>query len=169
LAVSRQYEAEHHHFDWATLPFAEFKIPPSFAQGHMPLLNMIAHTIVASMRENPQTVDSDVIASLQALAEMYRTLTTGIYYEKPPDYRLQRELYAKLVAALQKYKKVEAQQTGVSSTRDSEVRDALIFFTQLGAMRNNGRLKGRAFIDLLRRQVGIEDVSSTNSNLLIVP
>ena len=37
-------------------------------------------------------VDTDALAALRTLAETYRTQASGIIYEKPLDYLLQREL-----------------------------------------------------------------------------
>jgi len=96
----------------------------------MPLLNGLAYAICAYAQHNAFTVDTDVVVTLQALAESYRTLSSGIYYEKPPEHRLQRELYTALKAALEEFKNEGAEEAGLVGVRDSEIRDALIFFTQ---------------------------------------
>jgi hypothetical protein len=166
LVASRAYDLERRKFDWSKLPFADTKIPSSFANGHVPLLNALAYAICAYARDNSLTVDTDAIASLQALAESYRTLSSGIYYEKPPDHRLQRDLYSSLKAAIETFKKEQAQ---IASVRESEIRDALIFFTQLGVRFMNGRPKGRAYLDLLRRDFGPQEFSKRESNIVLLP
>ena len=45
----------------------------------------------------------------------------------------------------------------MTTVRDSEVRDALIFLTQLCAVHENGRPKGRAYLDLIRQQFPKEE------------
>jgi hypothetical protein len=169
LVASRAYDEERREIDWSKLPFADVRVPPAFGRSHGPLLGAISLAICLYARENRLLVDSDVIAALQALAESYRTLASGLYYEKPPDYVLQRGLYNALKASLEDFKKAETQAVGLSSTRDSEIRDALIFFTQLGASRANGRPKGRAYLDLLRRQVGTEELLGPEPGMLLVP
>ena len=169
LVASREYDFERQEIDWATLPFADIKIHPSFPRGHIQLLNTISYAICVHARDNRRLVDSDVIAALQALAESYRTLSSGIYYEKPPDYRDQRELYEALKIAIDRYKKVEVQEAGVISVRDGDIRDALVFFTQLGATRTNGRPKGRAYLDFLRTQFKSEELSKPASNVVWLP
>jgi hypothetical protein len=114
-------------------------------------------------------VDTDVIAALQALAETYRTLSSGLYYEKPPDYLYQRELYNALKAALEEFKQAETQRLGLATTRDSETRDALIYLTQSAASRENGRPKGRAFLDLIRAQLAREASAKPASNIVLLP
>jgi hypothetical protein len=169
LVASRAYDEERREVDWSKLPFADVRVNASFARSHGPLLGAISYAISLYARDNRLLVDADVIAALQALAESYRTLASGLYYEKPPEYALQRGLYEALKASLEDYKKAETQAVGLSSTRDSEIRDALIFFTQLGAARTNGRPKGRAYLDLLRSQVGAEELSRPESGILLLP
>ncbi len=169
LIAARQYDLERREIDWAKVPFHETKIPSSFVVAHERLLLALSYATCLYARENPQLVDSDVATSLESLAETYRTLSSGIYYEKPPDYALQRGLYEALKAAVQDYKKVEAQQLGLSNTRDGEIRDATIFLAQLGATRSNGRPKGRAYLDFLRTQFESEEFSKPASNIVLLP
>ena len=98
-----------------------------------------------------------LLAALQTLAETYRTQASGIIYEKPLDYPLQRALYDYLKAAISEFRKEEAQRQGMTTVRDSEIRDALIFLTQLCAVHVNGRPKGRAYLDLIRQQFPKEE------------
>jgi hypothetical protein len=169
LVASRAYDFERRQIDWSKVPFSDVKVPVSFAQSHGSLLAALNYAVCTYARDHRPLVDSDVVAALQALAETYRTLASGIYYENPPTYVLQRELYEALKAALEQYKKRETEQVGLSSTRDSEIRDALIFLTQLGAARTNSRPKSRAFLDLLRSQFKPEEFSKPESKIVLLP
>ncbi len=167
LIVSRQYDAERWEFDRAKMPFAGTLIPSSFVASHESLISGFLYAICAYARARPAVVDSDVIAVLTALAETYRTLSSGIYYERPPEHVFQRELYDALKAAVEDYKRLEAREAKLTSVRDSEIRDALIFLAQLGAMRSNDRPKGRAYLDFLRTQFKSEEFSKPASNLVL--
>lgn len=169
LIASRQYDFERREFDRGKIPFADTKIPSSFVSAHEKLLSALSYAICIYAREHSGLVDTDVVASLESLAETHRTLSSGIYYEKPPDYVLQRELCEALKAALEDYRKAEARQAALSGTRDGEIRDALIFLAQLGAMRSNGRPKGRAYLDFLRSQFESDEFSKPAPNLLVLP
>jgi hypothetical protein len=169
LIASRSYDFERRKFDWSKLPFADTKIPASFATGHPMLLRALGYEICVYARNNSLTVDTDVLASLQALAESYRTLSSGIYYERPPDYLLQRELYQGLKSAIEAYKNEVAHQGNLVGVRDSEIRDALIFFTQLGARFFNGRPKSRAYLDLLRNDFMREEFPKPESKIVLLP
>ncbi|MGO8736395.1 MAG: hypothetical protein ACLQVM_26780 [Terriglobia bacterium] len=168
LVDSRKYDEGRRQVDWSKVPFADVRIPFEFAQSHTPLLMALISSIGEYVRDHRQVVDTDAIAALQALAETYRTLSSGLYYEKPPDYLYRRELYSALKEALEKYKQMEAQRLGLATTRDGEIRDALTFLTQLGATRENGRPKGRAFLDLIRAQLGPETLAIPASNIVLL-
>jgi len=169
LVASRQYERERREVDWSQIPFADTKIPSSFVAANEKLLLAISYAICLHARDERSTVDSDALASLQALVETYKTLESGIYYEKPPEYRLQRELYDRLKATIEEYKKSATQQLSSESVRDGGIRNALIFLTQLGATRTNGRPKGRAYLDFLRTQFRSEELSKPASNIVLLP
>ncbi len=168
LIASRQYDLERRRIDWAKVPFRETKIPSSFLVTHEKLLLALSYAVLRWAHDNPQTVDSDVEAALESLAETYRTLSSGIYYEKLPDYVPQRGLYEALKSALAEFRQAEAQRVGVSSIRDGEIRDALVFLAQLGATRSNGRPKGRAYLDFLRTQFKSEEFSRPASKIVLL-
>ena len=169
LVASRKYDESRLQIDWSKVPFADVSIPFSFAQDHTPLLMALIVCICEYARDHRQVVDTDAIAALQALAETYRTLSSGLYYEKPPDYIYRRELYSELKATLAAFKEKETRRRGLATIRDSDIRDALIFLTQVGATRENGRPKGRAFLDLLRSQLGPEASAQPASNIVLLP
>ena len=170
LIASREHYEERHAVDWDKIPFAGKEIPRAILLAHEKLFLELSYVICDYARENPALVDSDVIAAMQSLAETYETLTKGILYEKPPDHRMQRELYDKLKKAVEEYKGREGQGlAAVTSVRDPEIRDALIVLTQTSAARSNGRPKGRALIDMMRSQFKPGTFSRTTSRLIVSP
>jgi len=169
LVASRAYEDRRQVIDWSKIPFAETKIPSSFVLDHDKLLAALGYAICLYARDQRTLVDSHVLASLKALAETYRTLSRGIYYESPPEHRIQRQLYDTLKDSIQEYKRREEQRMGLSKTRDNEIRDALVLLTQVGSTHANGRPKGRAYLDFLRGQFDSEDFSMPRSPILLVP
>ena len=168
LVASRKYDEGRRQVDRPSIPFADVRFSDDFAQTHAPLIISLLSSISQYARENRQMVDTDAIAALQALAEAYRTLSSGLYYEKPPDYLYQRELYQALKATLEEFQQVETQRRGLASIRNSDIRDALVFLTQFGAIRTNGRPKGRAFLDFIDTEVAPEDSARPASNIVLV-
>jgi len=168
LTASREYDLTRLEYDWAKAPFAEVKFKRSFAEEHEHLLIHIDYTICKFAADHREVVDADVLAALQTLAETYRTQASGIIYEKPLDYPLQRALYEGLKASIADFRKQEAKGLGITTVRDSEIRDALIFLTQLCAMHANGRPKGRAYLDLIRQEFPKEEFQKSASNILLL-
>ena len=170
LIASREHYEERHAVEWEKMPFAGRKIQRSILIAHEKLFLELSYVICDYARENPALVDLDVIAAMQSLAESYETLTKGILYEKPPDHRMQRELYDKLKLAVEEYKGRQGQGlAALTSVRDPEIRDALIVLTQTSAARSNGRPKGRALIDMMRSQFKPDAFSRPASNLIVSP
>jgi len=168
LVASRKYDEGRRQVEWSNIPFSDVHISNDFAQSHAQLLMTLLSSIWQYAREHRQVVDADAIAALQALAESYRTLSSGLYYEKPPDYLYQRELYQAVKAALEEFQRTQTQREGLVTIRTSDLRDSLIYLTQLGALRTNGRPKGRAFLDVIKSQVAPQDSAPANSNIVLL-
>jgi hypothetical protein len=167
LIDSRKNDMARMQIDWAKVPFPESKFNRRFAETNGPLLYAIDRAICGFAAENRPLVDTDVVAALQNLAESYRTKASGIIYEKPLDYALQRALYENLKVAIVEFREKEAQRVGMTTLRDSDVRDSLIFLTQLAAVHENGRPKGRAYLDLIRQQFPKEEFNKSGSSILL--
>ena len=173
LIASRDYDWQRRkqddaHDDWSKGPFPEARLDREWITTHVEPVSAVTYAICMFARDHRSLVDSDVIATLKTLAETYRTLSSGIYYEKLPDYRLQAELYQAVQAALGDLKKKQAE-AALRSIRDSEVRDVLISMAQLGYIRQNGRPKGRAFLDLLREQFISPEMEKPAASSILLP
>ena len=175
LVASREHDYQRRDVDWSRLPFPDAKITAPFLTAHEDLLLELSYAICLYARDNSALVDSDVIAALQSLAEAYRTLSSGIVYENPPAYRIQRELYEAVKTRIEEYKTEQREERGemlltaARNVRNGELRDALVFLTQLGVLKSNGRPKGRAYLDFLRTQFRPEVFSKPASNIVLLP
>jgi phytoene dehydrogenase-like protein len=170
LIASRQYGEGRREIDWENVPFPDHEVSRAVSEAHADLYTELSFIISTFARDNPGLADPDVAASLRALAETYQTLTKGILYENPPEYRLQRELYDQLKAAVERYKTAEGPGLVAElNARDPEIRDALILFARFAAIRSNRRPKGRAFIDSLRSQFKPGTFAKKSSSLILTP
>jgi hypothetical protein len=114
-------------------------------------------------------VDTDVLAALQALAQTYKTLTSGIIYEKPPDAPLPRELYTALIAFINEVKKQQAERADSASLKDSDIFHLSVFLYRMGLLRTNGRPRSRRFIEFLRGQFPQSPELKREESRIIVP
>lgn len=152
LVAAHRYENEHQRSMPAGTPFLEERLPSGAVHIHQQLLAALAFSIAKFCASNADAHDPDVLAALQSLAETYKTLRTGIYYEKPPDAHLPRELYTALMTLLAEIKHKEAEAAGISAVKDSDVFALLLFLFRMGLLRTNGRPRSRRFIEFLRAQ-----------------
>jgi hypothetical protein len=152
LIQARRYEQAHpREFAREEILFADVEVPPHMVRERQPVVSGLGFTVLKFARDHSALADVDVLAALAPLAETYRTLGSGIYYEKPPQAPLAAELYAALAAFLEEVKKQEAEGGGLPP-KDAEIYRLLVFLWRVAKMRSNGRPKSRAFLDFLRAQ-----------------
>ncbi len=152
LISAHRYEDEHRHASPAEIPFDDIRFSSDVIYERQPVVSGLGLTILNFAAAQPSLADPDVLAALRALADTYKTLATGIYYEKPPDAPLPRALYAELAQFLQQIKQTEAERASFPALKDSELLYVLIFLLRLGSLRTNGRPRSRRFLEFLRAQ-----------------
>ncbi len=134
------------------LPFPDVRIPAGLLKLQQPLVTGLALSVLAFSREHRILQDPDVAVALGALAETYRTLDSGLYYEKPPEGGPARALYGHLAESLAGLKKQQEARSGLAPFKDSDVYHVLVFLARLVRLRTSGRPKSRAFLDYLAAQ-----------------
>jgi len=169
LVAAHHYEDEHRRSIPADTPLLDEKIPQDIVYTHQQLMSAIAFSIAKFCAAQPATTDPDVLAALVALAQSYKTLTSGIIYEKPPDAPLPRELYAALAVFLGELKKQQAERAASANMKDSDVFYLLVFLYRMGLLRTNGRLRSRRFIEFLRGQFPQAPELKREESRIIVP
>lgn len=153
MISARRYEIEHRKpIEPDAIPFPDLEFSPEILRRHPEALSAIGLGILGFAQQNGGVRDPEILTALRALAESYRTLELGIYFERPPDELLARALYMHLAQALQEFKKQQTQQSGFTTIKDSEIFRLLVFFLQVGVRETNGRPKSRAFMDFLYAQ-----------------
>jgi hypothetical protein len=152
LAAAHRYEDQHKRTIPADTPFLDERIPEGTLQVHQPLMAALAFTIAKACMNQPTATDPDVVAALTALAETYKTLVAGIYYEKIPDIPVQREIYSALRALLDDLKQKQTAAGTLATLKDQDVFFVIIFLFRMGLLRSNGRPRSRRYIEFLRGQ-----------------
>jgi hypothetical protein len=169
LIAAHRYENEHQRSLPADTPLLDEKIPQDIVYTHQQLMAALAFSIAKFCAVQPSATDTDVVAALQALAETYKTLSSGIIYEKPPAAPIPRELYAALTTLLSEIKIQQAERASSSSLKDSEVFFLLVFLYRMGLLRTNGRPRSRRFIEFLRGQFPQAPDLKREESRIIVP
>ena len=169
LVAAHRYENEHQRSIPADTPLLDEKIPQDIVYTHQQLMAALAFSIAKSCAAQPGAVDSDVLGALQALAQTYKTLSSGIIYEKLPEAPLPRELYAALNTFLTEIKKQQAERAASASLKDTEIFYLLVFLYRMGLLRTNGRPRSRRFIEYLRGQFPQAPELKREESRIIVP
>ena len=169
LVAAHRYENEHPRSLPADTPLLDEKIPQDTVYTHQQLMSALAYSIAKFCAVQPLATDTDVLAALQALAQTYKTLGSGLIYERPPDAPLPRELYAALIAWLTEVKKRQAERANSAGWKDSEVFYLLVFLYRMGLLRTNGRPRSRRFIEFLRAQFPQAPELKREESRIIVP
>lgn len=153
LAAARRYEEEHRKpVPRDEVPYLDVPVSSDFIHERRTVVSGMAYHLLKFAAENRDVADRDAMDALAALAETFRTLGSGIYYEKPPDGPAPRAIYGLLSHFVAEYRKQDAERGGVTALKDSEVFHVLVFLLRVGRHHTNGRPRSRAFLDFLRAQ-----------------
>jgi len=166
LTAAHRYEDQHPRTLPPDTPLLDVRIAPDVVHANGQLLSAVAFTIAKFCAQQSRATDPDVLASLQALAETYKTLSSGIIYEQRPAIPVQGELYDALSAFLADTKQKVVQSSG--RFKDSEIFPLLVFLFRMGLLRANGRPRSRRFIEFLRGQFpGDQDLKREESRIIV--
>src|SRR5262249_3730374 len=118
-----------------------------------------------------ELTDQDALTSLTALAETYRTLTSGIYYAHPPAALIAKALYSALEDFLKGYKQEESRQAlGTTGLKDGEIFQLLVFMARVARTHTNGRPRSRMFLNWLTAQFPeLQAATAAEAPRIIIP
>jgi hypothetical protein len=170
LLAAHRWEQEHPKpLAESEIPFPDVSFPGDLIHTRQEVLSGIGYTVLTYAAEQRSLSDGNVLAATQAMAETYRTLISGIYYEKPPDNPVAAGLYAALGKFFEDEKKHEAEHPEFPALKDTEIFHLLVFFLRFGRLRSSGRPRTRGFIEFLRAQFPREAGLTKEAPRIIMP
>ena len=132
------------------VPNRDIRVADELLSNNEKLLAFLSLTLTRAASGTPGVVDFDVRDALDALTRTYRTLESGVYYESRPNNPLAAHICGVVQAGIAEYRRKETERLGMTKTRDAGILGLLVFLQRFELDQNNGRRKGRAFIDALR-------------------
>lgn len=151
-------------------PNQDIRVTEEFLHEHEPLLLFLARTVLDGALSTSGAIDFDVREALDALIRTYRTLQSGVYYETLPTNPIAASICRIVQRGLAEFRKEQSERSGMTQTRDADVLGLLVFLQRLELDNNNGRKRGRAYLDFLRTFFPEEPAETTPaSSSLIVP
>jgi hypothetical protein len=157
LRDARKHEKAAAPLDAEQLPNRDIRVSEELIEKNQELLEFLSHTLATAALDTPGAVDSDLRDALAALIRTYRTLQTGIYYQTVPENALAAKIFRTVEDGVREFRQQETKRLGMSMTRDADLLGLLVFLERLELDRNNGRPRGRAFLDLIR---GLQEEST---------
>jgi hypothetical protein len=154
--------------DPVQFPNQDIRVTEPFLQEHEGLLVFLGRQTLEAALATPGAVDYDVREALEALIRTYRSLQSGVYYETRPDNPLAARIGQTLQIGAAEFCKRETEQLGMTKTRDADILAVLAFLQRLELDHNNGRKRGRAYLDFLRAFFpGAETPAALQSSLIV--
>lgn len=166
LREAREREPQN-SLDARSLPNADIRIPDRFLEEHGAAAAMVISSVAISVLETPGAIDYDVREALESLIRTYRTLQSGLVYETRPNNPVAGRIYEEAQRRIAE-QRAEITKNAGSSVRDAEILGALVLIQRMEYRDNNGRKRGRAFIDFMRSEIGETAAASPASSSLIV-
>ena len=148
LVEARRHEKPH-EVNVDEVPNRDVQVTEEFLREHEPLLVFLGSRLLEASLASPGVVDTDVRDALESLIRTYRTLQSGLYYETRPTNLIAAGLHERMQEAIEGLRKELAEKNAMP-LRDAEILGTLVFLERVELHENNGRPRGRAFIDYLR-------------------
>src|SRR3954454_9163915 len=140
--------------------YPEISVSESFVREHEELLLFSVYSLVQASLRTSGAIDTDILAALKALIQTHRTLDSGLLYETRAENTIAKAIQRSFTESLAEYQKVREERESLSPIRNSEVIAILVFLYRIGVQNQNGRPRGRMFLDLLRQmtpETGVEE------------
>ena len=170
LIAAHRYEAEHRRpIPAEEFPYQTVEVSPDFVYERWAAIAEIATAILSFWAQNKELTDDSASQALNAIAETYRTLGTGIYYERPPDGPVARAVYGNIAASLEAFRKQETERTGFSSVKESDIFRLLVFLIRVEKQETSGRPRSRAFLNFLRTRFPLPEAAAKDGARIIMP
>jgi hypothetical protein len=131
------------------VPNRDVQVTEEFLHEHEPLFLFLSSRLIEAAVSSAGAVDNDVREALQSLIRTYRTLQSGLYYETKPNNLIAAGIHERVREAIEELRK-ELAAKSATPVRDAEILGTLVFLERVELHQNNGRPRGRAFIDYLR-------------------
>jgi hypothetical protein len=146
--------------DAKEIPNLDIEVGDSFLRDHEPLLEFMIQAFAEAELVTPGAVDYDVREALDAMVRSYRTRESGLYYETKPSNLMAASIQRRVSENLEEFRRAVTERQGLTTVRDTDVLGMLAFLQRVEYQVNNGRKRGRAFLDFLRLQSGTAEQPS---------
>jgi len=134
---------------------ADIEVTEDFLRQHEALAVFLGMSLAKAGLETPGAVDRDLAGALDALIRTYRTLHTGLVYETRAEDRVAAEVQSRLERSIAEWQSERSGKQGLSESRPAELLGVLVFLARMAVQLDNGRPRGRRYMDYLRVEFSV--------------
>jgi hypothetical protein len=128
----------------------DVQITEEFLREHEELLLFCMVSLVHAALRTASATDADSLEALGALIKTYRTAESGLLYETRPVNTIAASVQRALAESLADYQKIRAERESLHF-RNAEILAVLVFLRRMGQQNQNGRPRGRMYLNLLKQ------------------
>jgi hypothetical protein len=128
----------------------DIPVTEEFLREHEELLLFCMVSLVHAALRTASATDADAIEALEAQIKTYRTAESGLLYETRPVNTIAAAVQRAFSESLADYQKVRAERESLHF-RNAEILAVLVFLRRMGQQNQNGRPRGRMYLDLLKQ------------------
>jgi hypothetical protein len=155
--------------DPAQIPNLDIEVSDSFLRQNDMLLALLVHAVAEAGLSAAGAVDYDLREALGALVRTYRTRESGLYYETKPANLIAAGIQESVQKRIDEFREAAKKRTGMTTLRDADILGVLAFLERVEYQTNNGRKRGRAFLDFLRSHSAAMAEAASAASPLVVP
>jgi hypothetical protein len=134
---------------------ADIEVTEDFLLEHEALAGFLGMSLAKAGLETRGAVDRDLAGALDALIRTYRTLHSGLVYETRAEDRIAAEVQSRLERSIAEWQRARSEKQGLSASRPAEIIGVLVFLARMAARFENGRPRGRRYMDYLRVEFSV--------------
>jgi hypothetical protein len=149
------------------IAYPDFRITEEFMAEREEELLFVAYALVQGALKTHGALDSDVLAALDALIRTHKTRESGLVYETRAENTIAASVQRSVSESLNEYRKLRQERNPLSPVRDSDLAAIFIFLLRVGQSTQNGRPKGRMFIDWLSRMIPETKIEEAAPSIIV--
>lgn len=145
----------------------DVQVSEEFLHDHEELMLFCIYSLVQAAAHTPGALDADILAALEASIQTHRTLESGLVYETRPENAVAAGVQRSFAASLADYQSERTKREPLSAVRNSDMLKILVFLHRLGQQNQNGRPRGRMYLDLLRQMTPEQRVEESAPSIIL--
>lgn len=145
----------------------DVQVTEEFLAEHEELMLFCIYSLVQAGLRTSGALDADLLTALEALIQTHRTLESGLVYETRAENTVAAAIQRAFAASLADYQKLRAEREALSPVRNSDILKTFVFLHRLGQQNQNGRPRGRMYLDLLRQMTPEQRVEERAPSIIL--